>query len=102
MMGYQEYTVKVYSDITEWRNADGKLHRVDGPAVEWADGHTEYWINGVRHRKDGPAIEWPAGGKEYWIDGVQLSKDEFLKRTQSCDGKVVEIDGQRYKLEAIK
>jgi len=29
----------------------------------------EYRLNGVLHRLDGPAIEWANGGKEWWVDG---------------------------------
>jgi hypothetical protein len=29
-----------------WRNEYGQLHRLDGPAVEWADGEKEWWVNG--------------------------------------------------------
>jgi hypothetical protein len=32
----------------EWRNSQGDLHRTDGPAVVWADGRKEYWIQGVQ------------------------------------------------------
>jgi len=27
-------------------NGKAELHREDGPAKEWVNGHTEYWING--------------------------------------------------------
>ena len=30
----------------EHRNADGQLHRIDGPVVEWEDGRKEWRING--------------------------------------------------------
>jgi NADPH-dependent ferric siderophore reductase len=40
-----EYTVKVHPDRTEWF-LNGKLHREDGPAVEWADGSRSWWLNG--------------------------------------------------------
>jgi hypothetical protein len=35
-----------------------KLHRTDGPAIEYAlmDGK-DYYFEGKRHRTDGPAIE---------------------------------------------
>jgi hypothetical protein len=26
---------------------DGKIHRTDGPAVEWADGDKSWFLNGV-------------------------------------------------------
>ena len=54
---------------TSWRN--GKLHRDDGPAIEWADGYSAFWREGKRHRDDGPAIEYPNGYREWWRDGVQ-------------------------------
>jgi len=41
----------------------GNLHREDGPAIEWADGSKEWWINEKLHREDGPAIEWADGTK---------------------------------------
>ena len=28
-----------------WNNSNGKLHRVDGPAIEYADGTKEWWLN---------------------------------------------------------
>ena len=41
----------------EWY-LNGQLHRVDGPAIEYASGTKAWWLNGKRHRVDGPAIEW--------------------------------------------
>ncbi len=75
-----------------WRNKGDRLHRLDGPAIEWIDGSKEWyqngWIhrlggpaiervdgskewyqNGVLHRLDGPAIEWETGSKEWWKEG---------------------------------
>ena len=41
-----EYTVKVYpSGIKSWL-MNGKLHREDGPAIEWPDGVKEWYLNG--------------------------------------------------------
>ena len=118
------YQVEVKEIGTFWR-LNGNLHREDGPAVEWADGTKEWYINDKLHREDGPAIEradgskfWyrndklhredgPAieradGTKEWWINDEKLTKGEFLKRKKTpCDGKVVEIDGKKYKLVSI-
>ena len=81
---------------------NNKRHREDGPAVEWADG-TKYWyLNGKLHNKDGPAIEWANGAKEWYINDKRLTEAEFNARTKSCDGKVVEIDGKKYKLQEVK
>jgi len=67
----QEYTVKVYDDKTEWYQ-DGKLHRIDGPAVECNTGYTAWYQNGKRHREDGPAIEYADGYKVWYQDGKFL------------------------------
>jgi hypothetical protein len=50
----------------------GKLHRVDGPAIELADGTTLWFLNGKLHREDGAAIEWAGGAKEWWIDDKEV------------------------------
>ena len=58
------YKVKV-NDLGTicWYNEKGKLHREDGPAIEWADGDKIWYLNDKRHREDGPAIEWANGYK---------------------------------------
>lgn len=47
--------VRVSLDGTRswWR--DGIAHRLDGPAVEWADGRLEWFVNGCR--VDGDALD---------------------------------------------
>jgi hypothetical protein len=82
---------------------NGKLHRTDGPAIEWGVGGCKEWyLNGERHREDGPAVEWADGTKRWYFNDVKLSETEWRKRVQEvkapCVGKVVEIDGVKYKL----
>jgi len=102
-MSCKVYTVKVYEDFTEWFNEIGKWHREDGPAVAFKNGRGFWYVNGKPHRLDGPAIEYADGSVEYWIEGKHLTKEEFLARTNptSCSGKVVEIDGKKYKLVEV-
>jgi hypothetical protein len=52
----------------EW-HVDGRLHRIDGPAIEYVYGTKAWYVNGKRHRIDGPAVEHASGHKEWWIDG---------------------------------
>jgi hypothetical protein len=54
-------------EVQEWR-VDGRLHRNDGPAVQWADGMLEWRQNGKQHRLDGPAIMFADGSAMWWID----------------------------------
>jgi hypothetical protein len=51
-----------------WKVAD-ILHRLDGPALEWADGTSFWYFNDELHRDDGPAIEWADGSREWHRHG---------------------------------
>ena len=75
-----EYTVKVYDSGDKFWCLDGKLHREDGPAVEWADGYKSWYLNDKR-----------------------VTEEEHKKLTSkaTCSGKVVEIDGIKYELKEV-
>jgi hypothetical protein len=93
-----------YADGYKAWYVNGKLHRLDGPAIECANGTKEWCVNGKRHRLDGPAFECAYGYKAWFVDDKQMTEEEFNKYTKpkpSCEGKVVEIDGKKYKLTAI-
>jgi len=78
----KEYRVKVYENRIEWYNLDGQLHRENGPAVEYANGTKEWYVNDRRHREDGPAIEWVDGSKFWYINDQELTKEEFEARNK--------------------
>ena len=106
MMKYIEYTVKVFGNGSkEWRLND-KLHREDGPAIEWADGSKswyindklhrerapacecangdkEYFLNGKRHREDGPALELADGDKFWFLNGKRVTEEEHRRLTSA-------------------
>ncbi len=85
----------------KWWYHNDKLHREDGPAVECANG--KWWYsNGKCHREGGPAVEWANGDKEWFLNDKLLTEAEFNAHTKSCNGKVVEIDGKKYKLQEVK
>ena len=66
---------------------NGKYHRTDGPALEWADGSKHWYLNGKRHRTDGPACEYADGDKIWYLNGK-------LHRT---DGPaVINADGTKF------
>jgi hypothetical protein len=65
------YTVTVNEDKTEYWYLKGKLHREDGPAIEWANG-TKYW----------------------WLNDKELTETEFNVKIK----KSIVIDGVNYKL----
>jgi hypothetical protein len=87
----------------EWW-VNGKRHRLDGPAIEWADGYKGWWVEGKCHRLDGPAIEWADGTKEWYVDGKLMTEKEFkeyIKPKLTCEGKIIEMDGIRYRLVKV-
>jgi len=121
-----EYTVKVDDSRTIWY-LDGKLHREgDLPAVEFANGTKHWYVNGKLHREDdlpaierkngykawlvndkrhrtnGAAIECSNGDKYWYLEGVSYSEEKYNEKInfkrESYDGKMVEIDGKKYKL----
>ena len=53
--------------------ANGKRHRLDGPALEYADGTKFWFVNDKIHRLDGPAVEYANGTKEWWANDKYLS-----------------------------
>ena len=72
---YYSHGNKYYCD------KNGLAHREDGPAIEWADGSKEWYINGLNHRTDGPAAIFSNGAKYWYINGVQLTEEEFRHST---------------------
>ena len=91
-----------YADGDKYWFINGKYHREDGPAVEHANGTKAWCTNGEYHRTDGPAIEYADGTNQWYIDGEVLSEDEFIERTQPVvEVTVAEIEalvGKRVKI----
>ena len=81
-----------------WFNSDWRLHREDGPAVEYADGYKAWWVNGKRHREDGPAIEYTDGSKEWYLNGMRHRLDG--PAYENADGsKEWYLNGKRHRLD---
>jgi len=84
----ENYVKKEVSKVGSvyYYNSLGEYHRIDGPAIERANGGKEWWINGIKHREDGPARISDDGCK-YWY------KNNLLHRE---DGPAVErLDGYK-------
>jgi len=78
---------------------NGERHRLDGPAIERADGSKSWHQNGELHRLDGPAVErangdmeWHQNGKLHRLDGPA---DEYANGTKAWqqNGKLHRLDG---------
>ena len=66
-------------------------------------GTTSWYHNNKLHNETGPAIVYADGSKEWYINGKQLTEQEFNARNNKCnhDGDVVTINGIEYKLNRI-
>ena len=85
-----EYTVKVGQFSTNWY-LNKKLHREDGPAVEYTDGHKSWWLSGRLHREDGPAIEYASGHKSWWLNGFRVTEIEVMEPVKQLTVAEIEV-----------
>ena len=75
------YRVAIMNEKPECININGtkrwylncKLHREDGPAVEYTDGYKAWYQDGKSHREDGPAVVRANGTKQWFIKGKQVT-----------------------------
>jgi len=122
-----EYTVKVYLNCYKEWYLNGRLHREDGPAIEFPNGSKEWYLNGKRHREDGPAmefpngdkfwylngklhrecgaaIEWDSGDKNWWLNGEEVTEEEHRRRTSKTKELTVQeiSDLLGYEVKVVK
>ena len=78
-------------------------HRLDGPAIEWAEGGQEWWQNGKLHRDDGPAVIEPNGdemwlchGEYHRLDGPAIITQEDKLEAWYRHGQLHREDGPAY------
>ena len=57
---------------------NGKLHRIDGPAVEYSNGSKEWYLNGKVHRIDGPACEYADGTKKWFLNDKEVKEEDVI------------------------
>ena len=68
----------VDSEGTKYWWFKDRFHRVDGPAIEYANGDKSWYINGKYHRTDGPAVEYADGTKYWYLNGEELTFKQWL------------------------
>jgi hypothetical protein len=75
----------------EWY-LNGELHREDGPACEYTTNGSKGWfLNGRLHRKDGPALEYANGEKQYWLNGIRYDDSYNISSDEEWIGLVPKI-----------
>ena len=87
-----KYKIHIASDRRFWWYKD-KLHRENGPAVEYVSGLSSWYNGGKLHREDGPAVNFNREKQEpnpnfrssfkdklWYIKGEFLTEAEFNTR----------------------
>lgn len=69
------------SDVRAWFNRRGKLHRLDGPAVEVDTGAKSWWRSGHRYRDNYEyLVEIPSGYRRNIAVEEMQTMDYLLDR----------------------
>ena len=77
---------RIHGPAIEWANGgkswykNGKWHRIDGPAIEFANGDTYWYLNGKCHRINGPAAVYANGTKFWWLNGKPINPQVLVKK----------------------
>ena len=71
-----------YADGSEEWWVENVLHRADGPAVINAHS-TQWWYNDHRHREDGPALVYSNGDYTWWLNDRVLTLEQYIKYNPS-------------------
>ena len=71
-----------YADGSKLWYQNGQYHRLDGPACEFVNGAKAWYQNGQLHREDGPAVEYTDGDKAWYIEGKKYTEKEYNNKMQ--------------------
>lgn len=77
------------NDLVEYWYLHGKQHRNGGPAVEnkLLPGHlapAEWWRHGERHRTDGPALVNLPGMPQWWVNDQPVPDNQVITLRNLC------------------
>jgi hypothetical protein len=92
------YTVKIDESGTKRWYLNDKLHRTDGPAVEYANGSKLWYLNHVEYTK----ADWrkQLKAKADWRKQLK-AKADWRKQLKADWRKQLKADGVKYKLVKI-
>lgn len=74
--------ILLFDTFSLYRIKNNGYYRLNGPAVEHANGTKCWYQNGKLHRLDGPAIKTANGTNQWWVEGVLYSEEKFKERVK--------------------
>jgi hypothetical protein len=102
-MKEQYIRINQYGDKFYYKDrAMTKLHRLDGPAVEDANGSKTWCVDGQLHRLDGPAVECADRYKAWYVDGKHLTEKQFNALTVPTVELTLEDVAAKFGVDASK
>lgn len=84
--------MEIHPDGTKYWYLNDKLHREDGPAIEFADGEKHWLLNDNLHREDGPAVEYRDGTKHWYLNDEEYSFEDYILELERLNLKHKIID----------
>jgi hypothetical protein len=55
----------------------------------FSNGTKQWYLNGKLHRIDGPAIEYPNGVKYWFLNGINYSFEEYIIAAEWGDEQII-------------
>ena len=83
MSDYIEYEVRVRLNGNKYWRLNGELHREDGPALEYADGRSRWYLD-----------------SESYTEAEHMA--EMTRRRATCGGMTLTINDKTYTLTEVK
>ena len=72
-------------------------------------GNKFWWLDGKLHREDGPAVEYADGGREWWFHGEKVTEEQhrrWVRTTRMYDapkaGGAVLLRGQAERIKELE
>lgn len=78
-----------FSEGTKAWYQHGRLHRLDGPAIAYSDGGYEWYKDGIYHRTDGPAVYYPGGATLWFVDGWMINSYRKFQQKTKCSNDLI-------------
>jgi len=74
-----------------------KVQKITGEGYEFLGGYKNkaFYLNGLLHRVDGPAIEWADGSQFWYLHGILLTKEahkKMMNKQWYLNGKEVTVE----------
>ncbi|EKO3611945.1 hypothetical protein M3914_003144 [Vibrio metschnikovii] len=71
------------------------LPREGLPAIVYTDGSAEWLLNDQLSRRNGPAVELANGFTEWWIDGIRLSDEQVAKHVSKLKSEAKKLKAEK-------